>query len=193
MNYVKDNIESVKFVYKKFGEKLLTIFCILFVPLVLVFIVVKIWNFDFSLVFSYIFGVYGIIITVILFDYILVSEVNEAKYFNSDEEIKKISKDLEFIKELMMSDKELPIKVWKDKLANLSTYNNLLKKNDKILLSSKKDDFDDVIQKLKKIDLDFGSSENMVNFSEADRFLSTECNDRLQQLIVHIRMKKGVK
>lgn len=191
-NYLNNNLELFKFVFKRFGEKLLAILGILFVPFALVFIIAYKYNFDFSIIFGYIFGAYGIVVTVILFDYILILQSKEAKYFNSINEIQNIKMDLEFIKELMMSDKTLPIKAWKDKLAYLSTYNGMLKNNDKLLLSSKKDDFDNMIQKLNKIDSDF-SKKDEVNFSDANRTLSTECNDILQKLILHIEVTQGGK
>lgn len=190
MKYIKNNFELFNFVVAKFLDKIIAIILIVVIPFIFIFIGWLIFKVDFSLVFSYVFGVYSIIVTVILFDYVIISQLKEAKFFNSKEEISNILHSLKFVKERMLSDQSVPMKSWKDNISTLNSYNKILNKNDRLYLSERKGEFDILMKKLKQLDVGYDYSRKMINFSEVDIDLSADCNEKLDEIINYLRMKE---
>lgn len=190
MKYIKNNFELFNFVVAKFLDKIVAIILIVIIPFIFIFIGRWIFKVDFSLVFSYVFGVYSIIVTVILFDYVIISQLKEAKFFNSKEEISNILHSLKFVKKRMLSDQSVSVKSWKDNISILNSYNKILNKNDRLYLSELKGEFDILMKKLKQLDVGYDYSRKMINFSEVDIDLSADCNERLDEIINYLRMKE---
>lgn len=190
MKYIKNNFELFNFVVAKFLDKIVAIILIVVIPFIFIFIGRLIFKVDFSLVFSYVFGVYSIIVTVILFDYVIISQLKEAKFFNSKEEISNILHSLKFVKKRMLSDQSVSVKSWKDNISILNSYNKILNKNDRLYLSELKGEFDILMKKLKQLDVGYDYSRKMINFSEVDIDLSADCNERLDEIINYLRMKE---
>lgn len=194
-NSIVDNWNLFIFIVKKIIKNLPAILLIISFPLLLIFLVCFLFKTEFSLVFSYIFSIYSIIVTVVLFDYVIISRLHEAKFYNSEEKVFEIRESLNFVQELMLSSKIIPVKKWKDNISILNSYNKLLQKNDKLYLASKKDVFDDLMRKLDNLDSNFNYSESNLDFSiltSGNRQLSSECNDKLLELIGHLSFEEGL-
>lgn len=198
MNYIVNNFKLLKFIFTNLIKNILAILLILAFPFIFVAMFCIFFKISFSSSFSYVFGAYSIIVTIILFDYILVSRLEEANFYNSSDETIKIKDSLKFVKDLMMSDMKIPVKLWDDNVSNLDTYNKLLRGNDKLHLYDKRNDFEYLIRKLYVIDgFDFiyDDSDNTLDFSKLtrrDRSFASECNSILAGLIKHLEMKLGV-
>lgn len=192
---VVDNWDLVIFIVKKIKKNLLAILLIISFPLLLIFLVCFLFKTEFSLVFNYIFSIYSIIVTVVLFDYVLISRLQEAKFYNSEKKVFEIRESLNFVQGLMLSNKTIPVKKWKDNISVLNSYNKLLQKNDKLYLANKKDVFDDLMRKLDNLDSNFNYSESNLDFSiltSLNRQLSSECNDKLFELISYLSFEEGL-
>lgn len=188
-----DNWDLFKFIVKRIVKNILAIFLIISFPLLLVCLVCFLFKTEFPLVFSYIFSIYSIIVTVALFDYLLISHSQEAKFYNSEEKVLELQKSLEFVQGLMLSNRRIPLKLWKDNISILNNYNKLLQKNDKLYLSSMKYEFDDLTRKLANLDSIYNHSGSNIEFSELtslNRELSSECNDKLLELIDYLSFKE---
>jgi len=193
MKYIGKNLNLVKFIIIKFSNTILAISIILAFPFLLTLLVSLVFKVNFSLVFSYIFSVYSIIITVILFDYVFISRLQQAKFYNSEEKISEIRKSLSFFLEFILSNATVPLKTWKDNLSILKAYNKSLKKNDKIWLSDKKDVFNELVWQLEQLDSVYkysGDSLDLSKLTEAHKDLSSECNDKLFELTDYLSMKE---
>lgn len=93
----------------------------------------------------------------------------------------------------MLSDNKVPLKTWKDQISDLNNYNELLKKNDKLFLSNEKNEFEELVDKLRKIDYGLTTHKtnlDFINCAEINKIEASECNDKLRKLIDHIEMKK---
>lgn len=194
-NSFVDNWNLFIFIVKKTKKNLLAILLIISFPFLLIFLVCFLFKTEFSLVFNYIFSIYSIIITVVLFDYVLISRLHEAKFYNSEEKVFEIRESLNFVQELMLSNKTIPVKEWKDNISFLNSYNKLLQKNDKLYLAKKKDVFADLMRKLDILDSNFNYSEPNLDFSiltSSNRELSSECNDKLLELISDLSFEEDL-
>lgn len=122
-----ENKELLRYLFSRFKKKFLVIiFLLLIIFVSAIFLNLYLKNFSDS--FSYIIGIYGIIITVIFFDFIVFDKEKEAKYWNNESNIDKLNKNLDFFQHLILSDNEVPLKTWKDQISDLNNYNELLKK-----------------------------------------------------------------
>lgn len=187
-----ENKELLRYLFSRFKKKFLVIiFLLLIIFVSAIFLNLYLKNFSDS--FSYIIGIYGIIITVIFFDFIVFDKEKEAKYWNNESNIDKLNKNLDFFQHLMLSDNKVPLKTWKDQISDLNNYNELLKKSDKLFLSNEKNEFEELVDKLRKIDYGLTTHKtnlDFINCAEINKIEASECNDKLRKLIDHIEMKK---
>lgn len=191
--YFVDNWNLFKFIIKRTAKNFLVILLTIGFPLLLIWIGCVLFKAEFSSVFSYVFSIYSIIVTLVLFDYVLISRLQEAKFYNSEEKVFKIRQSLKLVQELMLSDKTIPVKIWKDNISILNTYNKLLQKNDKLYLADMKSEFNTLIQNLDKLDSIHDYSGDNLDFSKVtslNRALSSECNDKLVELISQLDFEK---
>ena len=164
--YFVDNWNLFKFIIKRTEKNFLVILLTIGFPLLLIWIGCVLFKAEFSSVFSYVFSIYSIIVTLVLFDYVLISRLQEAKFYNSEEKVFKIRQSLKLVQELMLSDKTIPVKIWKDNISILNTYNKLLQKNDKLYLADMKSEFNTLIQNLDKLDSIHDYSGDNLDFSK---------------------------
>src|SRR5699024_9472837 len=150
--YFKTNIDLIIFIFSRFRSILIALIGIILFPLLITLILYWFIKNDFNLIFSYSFGVYSLVITVILFDYIIVYKRKEAKIMNSDKNLSSLISALNFIDSLMLSDKNFTYKIWKKQFAIFSDYYDEIRKNDKIYLSNNADLFKEINDKLIKIE-----------------------------------------
>lgn len=184
--YFKTNIDLIIFIFSRFRSVLIALIGIILFPFLITLILYWFIKNDFNLIFSYSFGVYSLVITVILFDYIIVYKRKEAKIMNSDKNLSSLISALNFIDSLMLSDKNFTYKIWKKQFAIFSDYYDEIRKNDKIYLSNNADLFKEINEKLIKIESYIDLSKSKLNLEKADKQLQNECSKKLNMLIKKI-------
>jgi len=184
--YFKTNIDLIIFIFSRFRSILIALIGIILFPFLITLILYWFIKNDFNLIFSYSFGVYSLVITVILFDYIIVYKRKEAKIMNSDKNLSSLISALNFIDSLMLSDKNFTYKIWKKQFAIFSDYYDEIRKNDKIYLSNNADLFKEINDKLIKIESYIDLSKSKLNLEKADKQLQNECSEKLNMLIKKI-------
>lgn len=184
--YFKTNIDLIIFIFSRFRSVLIALIGIILFPFLITLILYWFIKNDFNLIFSYSFGVYSLVITVILFDYIIVYKRKEAKIMNSDKNLSSLISALNFIDSLMLSDKNFTYKIWKKQFAIFSDYYDEIRKNDKIYLSNNADLFKEINDKLIKIESYIDLSKSKLNLEKADKQLQNECSKKLNMLIKKI-------
>lgn len=184
--YFKTNIDLIIFLFSRFRSVLIALIGIILFPFLITLILYWFIKNDFNLIFSYSFGVYSLVITVILFDYIIVYKRKEAKIMNSDKNLSSLISALNFIDSLMLSDKNFTHKIWKKQFAIFSDYYDEIRKNDKIYLSNNADLFKEINDELIKIESYIDLSKSKLNLEKADKQLQNECSKKLNMLIKKI-------
>lgn len=184
--YFKTNIDLIIFIFSRFRSVLIALIGIILFPFLITLILYWFIKNDFNLIFSYSFGVYSLVITVILFDYIIVYKRKEAKIMNSDKNLSSLISALNFIDNLMLSDKHFTYEIWKKQFAVFSDYYDEIRKNDKIYLSNNADLFKEINDKLIKIESYIDLSKSKLNLEKADKQLQNECSKKLNMLIKKI-------
>ena len=184
--YFKTNIDLIIFIFSRFRSVLIALIGIILFPFLITLILYWFIKNDFNLIFSYSFGVYSLVITVILFDYIIVYKRKEAKIMNSDKNLSSLISALNFIDNLMLSDKNFTYEIWKKQFAIFSDYYDEIRKNDKIYLSNNADLFKEINDKLIKIESYIDLSKSKLNLEKADKQLQNECSKKLNMLIKKI-------
>lgn len=184
--YFKTNIDLIIFIFSRFRSVLIALIGIILFPFLITLILYWFIKNDFNLIFSYSFGVYSLVITVILFDYIIVYKRKEAKIMNSDKNLSSLISALNFIDSLMLSDKNFTYKIWKKQFAIFSDYYDEIRKNDKIYLSNNADLFKEINDKLIKIESYIDLSKSKLNLEKADKPLQNECSKKINMLIKKI-------
>src|SRR5699024_11617052 len=143
--YFKTNIDLIIFIFSRFRSILIALIGIILFPLLITLILYWFIKNDFNLIFSYSFGVYSLVITVILFDYIIVYKRKEAKIMNSDKNLSSLISALNFIDSLMLSDKNFTYKIWKKQFRSEEHTSELQSRFDvvcRLLLEEKKSQSD---------------------------------------------------
>ncbi|MCD8863884.1 MULTISPECIES: hypothetical protein [Staphylococcus] len=184
--YFKTNIDLIIFIFSRFRSVLIALIGIILFPFLITLILYWFIKNDFNLIFNYSFGVYSLVITVILFDYIIVYKRKEAKIMNSDKNLSSLISALNFIDSLMLSDKNFTHKIWKKQFAIFSDYYDEIRKNDKIYLSNNADLFKEINDELIKIESYIDLSKSKLNLEKADKQLQNECSKKLNMLIKKI-------
>lgn len=188
----KENKDLCKFLLRKLCEKFLAIVFVIILPII--FVITLSWFFKISIndLFNWIFGIYSLIITIILFDSVIVNKEKEANFMNDTDQVLLLKKSLEFFNEHMLSSKDISLKIWQK---NRSTFNNYLRtieKNDKIYLAQEKELFREIDNCLLKLENEIDYQKGSVNFDVINKHLSAVCISKVESLIFEISKSEGM-
>lgn len=189
---LKENIDFCKFILKKLYEKLIAIVIVSILPIILAIVLSCFFKISINDLFNWILGIYSLSVTIILFDYVIVNKVEEAKFMRNTNQVLLLKESLEFFNEHLLSSKKISLKIWQKNRSTFNNYFRTIEKNDKVDLAKEKELFRGIDECLLRLENDIDYEKNSVNFDLMDKKLSGDCISKVKYLIFEIKKLEGI-